>query len=77
MANGPPCIYIYKFAFFQFVFPSVDDDRRDLLVHENEHTGQQGGEQGEWNGPDWVGPQRGNEPATAVPRWLKGQKNIY
>lgn len=45
----------------------VDDDGRDLLVHEDEYGAEEGGDEGDDGGPPGIGPHRVNEPAAVVP----------
>lgn len=48
----------------------VDDDRRDLLVHEDENGTEQRGDEGDDGGPPGVGPHWVYNPATIIPGWL-------
>lgn len=49
----------------------VDDDCRDLLVHEDENGTEQRGDEGDDGGPPGVGPHRVYNPATIIPGWLQ------
>lgn len=53
------------------MFLPVDDDRRDLLVHEDENGTEQRGDEGDDGGPPGVGPHWVYNPATIVPGWLQ------
>lgn len=48
----------------------VDDDGRDLLVHENEDGAKQRWDHGDHRGPPGVGPQWVDEPAPIISGWL-------
>lgn len=53
----------------------VDDDRRDLLVHEDEDGTEQRGDEGDDGGPPGVGPHWVYNPATIIPGWLQMVKD--
>lgn len=53
----------------------VDDDRRDLLVHEDEDGAEQRGDEGDDGGPPGIRPHRVYDPAAIVPGWLQTVKD--
>jgi len=56
----------------ELVLLPVDDDCRNLLIHENEDSRQQGREKGRKDGPWWIISKGINYPTPVVlPRWLK------
>lgn len=63
------------FLNLQFVLLPVDDDRRDLLVHEDEDGTEQRGDEGDDGGPPGVGPHWVYDPATIIPGWLQMVKD--
>lgn len=53
----------------------VDDDRRDLLVHEDEDGTEQRGDEGDDGGPPGVGPHGVYNPAPIIPGGLQRVKD--
>lgn len=64
-----------QFPHLQLVLLPVDDDRRDLLVHEDENGTEQRGDEGDDGGPPGIWPHWVDNPATIVPGWLQVVKD--
>lgn len=63
------------FLNLQFVLLPVDDDRCDLLVHEDENGTEQRGDEGDDGGPPGIWPHWVYKPATIIPGWLQMVKD--
>lgn len=58
-------------AFLEFILLSVDDYGSDLLVHEDQDTGNESRDQSNRRSPVGITVKWRNKPAAALPCWLK------
>lgn len=70
LSGTNPSVSTVRHPDLQLVLFPVDDDRGDLLVHEDEDGAEQSGDSGSQQSPPGVRSQRGDEPPSSVWRGL-------
>ena len=70
--TGPGTFPPFGRRYLELVLLPVDDDGRDLLIHEDEDGAEQGGDDRHDGGPPGVRAQRADEPAPVVSGRLHG-----